>query len=82
MFGNCQIQLALLLPISSINALLHDAAAVFVTSNFVALLHHLVIDKLFISSVGLPTRQQFEEHVVAIDLVGQSVYLGSQQDLD
>ena len=76
-------QVPLLPGAASVNALLHDTAAVFVTGYLHALLHHGIVDELRV--LFLPRLQDLLNHVVAVDVLCQRSHLVLQvtnQQLD
>jgi hypothetical protein len=63
-----------LLGIARVNTLLHDAAAVFVTSYKAAVFHHFIKYELLV--LAGPRSQQLEKHMVAIDFMRQHFHIG------
>jgi uncharacterized protein (UPF0332 family) len=64
---NFKGELHLLCVISSINALLHDAAAMLVASYLNALSHHGIIDELV--ELWLPSEEYLLDNVISVDIL-------------
>jgi hypothetical protein len=76
MLGNLGGKFDLLLLVGPIDALLHDAASVFVTSNLHTLIDHCIVDELVV--LGGPATQYFLNHVVPVNIFSKFPHFGLQ----
>ena len=72
--GNFGGEFNLLFLVGPINALLHHATAMFVTSDLYTLIDHCVIDELVV--FRRPAAQYLLDHVVPIDVFSQFPHFG------